>query len=283
MKKVFLLTLLTIFSLGALGQVKTPKPSPASTLKQIVGLTDITVKYSRPGIKGRSVFGNLVPFDKIWRTGANENTTIEFSTPVTVGGKELKEGKYAIYTKPGLKSWEVYFYASTDNWGNPKKWDDSKVMAKVEANVFKIPVKIETFTISIDDLTTDSAKLGLMWENTYIAVSIKTPANKTILENIKTTLAGKPNFKDYYTSAVYLSSTDQDLKSANAYMKKAMALNKDPKFFQLRQQSLLLYKIGDKKEAIVIAKKSLEKAKKAGNNHYIKLNTDSIKEWGGGI
>jgi len=278
MKKAFLATLLTILTLGVTAQIKTPKPSPASSLTQDVGLTKVKVNYSRPSMKGRAIFGDLVPYDALWRTGANKNTTIEFSTSVTIGDGELKAGKYAIFAKPGAKTWEIFFYRNTENWGTPKKWDDSKVATKVKVDAYKMPVKIETFTITVDDLTNDSANLGLMWEDIYIGIPFKTPANAVILKDIESTLNG-PNANDYYTAAVYLSSTEQNLEKAKEYMAKAMAKIEKPRFWQLRQQSLILAKTGDKKGAIVAAEKSLADAKASGNKDYIKLNTDSIKEW----
>jgi len=279
MKKAILVALLSVFSLGATAQIKTPKPSPSSTIIQDVGLTEVTVKYSRPSMKGREIFGNLVPFGSLWRTGANKNTTIKFTTPVTVGNSELKAGEYAVFTKPGKKSWEIFFYSNTQNWGTPKEWDDSKVAAKIKVDALTMPaIKVETFTITIDDLTHDSANLGLMWENTYVGIPFKTTANKTILADIESTMSG-PSTKDFYTAAVYLSSTDQNIDKAKEYMNKAMEGVKEPKFWQLRQQSLILAKSGDKKGAIAAAKESLEKATTAGNTDYVKLNKDSIKEW----
>lgn len=279
MKKVILSSLLTVFSLVSSAQIKTPKPSPAATLKQNVGLTEITVNYSRPSLKGRKAFGNLVPFESLWRTGANNNTTVQFTTPVTVGKSSLEAGTYAVYSRPGKSSWEVIFYKDTDNWGLPKQWDKSKVAASVKVNTVAYPVTVESFTIAVNNLTTDSADLIIMWENTYVAIPVKTPANKTILADIENTIKASPNADDYYTAAVYLSSTDQNIGKANTYMKKAMELIKEPKYWQLRQQSLILAKIGDTKGAIVAAKESLKKATKDGNKDYIKLNTDSIKEW----
>ena len=275
MKRSFLTSVLIMFYCCVSAQIKTPKPSPAATLKQDVGLTEIAVNYSRPSKKNRKIFGNLVPFNELWRTGANTNTTVKFSTPITVGQAGLDAGTYALYSKPGVSSWEIIFYKKTDNWGLPEKWDASQVAASLKVAVENYPVTVESFTITIANLSNDSADLVILWENTKVNIPIKTPANKTILSNIDKTLNGSPSFEDYYTAAVYLSSTNQNISKAGEYMKKAMDLNKDPKYWQLRQQSLLLSKIG----AIASAKLSLKKATKAGNKDYIKLNTDSIKEW----
>ncbi len=279
MKKVLLVAIMAVFSFGANAQIKTPQPSPLAKVEQKVGLTDMTVVYSRPNMRERAIFGNLVPYDTMWRAGANSNTTIEFSTPVTIGEKEVKAGEYAIFVKPSAKSWEIYFYNDTNNWGTPKEWDATKVAATVKVETLAIPMKIETFTITFDDLTHESANLGLMWENVYVGVPIKTPTNKTILESITKTMNG-PGAMDYYNAAVYLFSTEQDLEKSNEYMTKAMAMTEKPRFWQLRKQSLILAKVGDKKGAIAAAEKSLEGAKVAKNADYIKMNTDSLKEWG---
>ncbi len=279
MKNVLLIAALCLFTIGATAQIETPAPSPAASLTQTVGLTDISVKYSRPGMRGRAIFGDLVPFDKMWRTGANSNTVISFSTDVTIGEGEVKAGDYALYTKPSASSWEVYFYSDTNNWGTPQKWDDSKVAAMVKVNTQNIPMDIESFTITIDDLTNDGANLGIMWEKTYVGVPIGVPANKTVLASIEKTMNG-PSAGDYYGAAVYLSSTDQKLDQAKEYMNKAMSMIENPRYWQLRQQSLLLAKTGDKKGAIKAAKASLSGATEAGNTDYVKLNKDSLKEWG---
>ncbi len=279
MKKLLLVAFAALCTVGAQAQIETPAPSPFSKMEQVVGLTDVTVEYSRPGMRDRAIFGDLVPYGAMWRTGANANTTIEFSTPVTIGGKEVKAGKYAVYTKPMEKSWEVYFYSDSDNWGTPGKWDDSKVAAMVKADVYPMPMEVETFTISIDDLTTDSANLGMMWSNVYVAVPFKTPANEMVMAEIKQKMAG-PAAGDYYAAAVYLGSNDLDVKLANEYMEKAMEMTPEPKFWQLRQQSLILAKSGDKKGAIEAAKKSLAGAKAEKNMDYVKMNEDSLKEWG---
>lgn len=272
------MAMLSLFTIGATAQIETPAPSPAAGLTQTVGLTDISVTYSRPSMRGRTIFGNLVPYDKIWRTGANKNTVISFSTDVMIGEDELKAGDYALYTKPGANSWEVYFYSDTNNWGTPKTWDDSKVVATAKVDVVKIPVSVETFTITIDNLNNDGATLGIHWENSYIGVPFEVPANKAVLASIEKTMNG-PSANDYYKAAVYLSSTDQKIDTAVKYMDKAMSMIEKPRFWQLRQQSLLLAKTGNQRKAIKVAKASLKGAKKAGNTDYVKLNEDSIKEW----
>ena len=279
MKKLLFIAALCLLTLGVTAQINTPAPSPAASLTQTVGLTDISIDYSRPSMKGRTIYGNLVPYGKVWRTGANGRTKITFSTDVTIGGEPLKAGTYAIFTKPEASSWTVYFYTEYQGGGAPQNWDDSKVAAMVKVNTQKIPMDIESFTITIDDLTNNGANLGIMWEKTYVGVPIGVPANDTVLAAIEKTMNG-PSAGDYYAAAVYLASTDQKLDTAKQYMDKAMSMIEKPRFWQLRQQSLLLAKTGDKKGAIKAAKASLVGAKEAGNADYVKLNTDSLKEWG---
>jgi hypothetical protein len=279
MKKLLLFTVALTFSFLVKAQIETPQPSPFTKIEQKVGLTDVTLEYSRPSMKGREVFGNLVPFGKLWRAGANKNTIVSFSDDVLVDGQSLKAGSYAIFLTPSEKSWEVVFYSDTENWGTPGTWDDTKVAAKTTVETINLPMAIETFTIGIDDLTDNSAYLGIMWEDTYAAVKFDVPTDKVVSAAIDKTMSG-PSAGDYYASAVYYMNADKDLDQAKMWMDKAMAMSEDPAYWQLRQQSLLYAKMGDKKNAIATAKKSLEKAKEKNNPDYVKMNMDSLKEWG---
>ncbi len=280
MKK--LITLLMVFAVTFTvnAQIETPQPSPLQKIEQKVGLTDVSVQYSRPSMKGRTIFGDLVPYGKLWRTGANQNTMVTFSTDVMVGESTLKAGSYAIFSKPNKDNWEVIFYSDTNNWGTPQKWDDSKVAATVNAKVYDIPMDIETFTVSFDDLTNDSAVLGIMWEKTYVAVKFDVPTDKAVTTAINKVMNG-PSADDYYAAARYYLESGKDINKAVVWMDKAIEMTKEnPRFWWLRQQSLIKAKAGDKKGAIKAAKASLEGAEKAGNADYIKMNKDSLKEWG---
>lgn len=274
---LFLLAIVASFSLEA--QINTPASSPASKLMQTVGLTELVIDYSRPSMKGREIFGNLVPFDKLWRTGANGYTTISFSTDVSVAGTDVPAGTYSIFTKPGAKNWEVFIYQDTNGGGTPKNWEESKILAKATVPVWPIEMKVETFTITVDDITTTGANLGIMWDQTYVALPITVPSDAAVMTDIERTLSG-PGAGDYYAAAVYYSNEGKDINKAKEWMDKAMSLTDKPAFWQLRQQSLILAKSGDTKGAIAAAKASLIGAKEANNNDYVKLNTDSLKEWG---
>ena len=276
MKKLVLSLFVAALTLTTNAQIKTPAPSPSSKLEQTVGLSDVTVEYSRPGMRGRTIFGDLVPHGKVWRTGANENTKVTFSTDVTIDGKELKKGTYALYTKPGKTSWEVIFYSDATNWGNPRKWDDKKVALSTTVKADMMPMKIETFTITIDDITNNSAVLGMLWENAYVGVKFNTPTDKAVEASITATMQG-PKAGDFYSAAVYYLQSGKDIKKAATWINKAVDMTKDqPRFWYLRQQSLILAKAGDKKGAVKAAKASLAGAEKAGNADYIKMNKEFL-------
>ncbi len=277
MKKT-LLVLALCAGLSGFAQMQTPAPSPSSTLNQMVGLTDVTVTYSRPSMRGRKVFGNLVPEGKLWRTGANANTTVTFSDDVTVGGKTLKAGTYAIFTKPHSDKWEVFFYTDTSNWGTPATWDESKVAASVTVPAVKATPAAETFTITLDALHNNGGTLGMWWENTYAGVPFEVPTKAKAMKSIEAAMGG-PSANDYYGAASYYFQEGMEMDKAREYIDKAVAMNPDA-FWMMRQQSLIYAKMGDKDGAIAAAKKSLAAAEKAGNADYVKMNKDSLKEWG---
>ncbi|WP_422080497.1 DUF2911 domain-containing protein [Ulvibacterium sp.] len=279
MKKLIVIFFIAALSFPLEAQVNTPAPSPFSRLEQKVGLTDVAVEYSRPSMRGRTIFGDLVPYDKLWRTGANAYTLVSFGDDVKIAGNAVKAGTYSIFTKPGKESWEVFFYTDTQGGGTPRNWDDSKVVAKVTVPVIPLPMAVETFTITLDDLKTNSANLGLLWEKTYVGVPIEVPTDAAVTKSIERALNG-PSAGDYYASAVYYLMEDKDINQAKEWMDKAMSMTEEPAFWQLRQQSLILAKAGDKKGAIATAKKSLEKAEEANNADYVKMNKASLKEWG---
>ncbi len=263
----------------AKAQIQTPQPSPFSKVEQTVGLTDVTLEYSRPNMRARTVFGDLVPYGKVWRLGANTNTKITFTTDVTVEGKELKAGTYALFAIPTENNWEIVFYSSAGNWGAPQELDASKIAAKVSAEVYPLPMNIETFTMSFDDLSSTGATLGIMWANVYVGVKFQVPTDKIVASSIDKIMNG-PSAGDYYAAAVYYLQEGKDAKQAKTWIDKAMSMTPKPAFYQLRQQSLIYAKAGDKKGAIDLAKKSLAASKEAGNQDYVKMNTDSLKEWG---
>ncbi len=279
MKKLFLFLCAGLISSVGFSQIETPAASPTQKIEQKVGLTDVTLEYSRPSKKGRDIFGGLVPYNKIWRTGANANTKITFSDDVVVNGKTLKAGSYAIYTKPNESVWEIYFYSDSNNWGNPAEWDPNKVAAVVKAEAYKMPMSVETFTMTFDGLTNDSMDLGIIWDNVYVAAPISFKTDEAVTASIQRVMGG-PTAGDYFNAAVYYLTANKDINKAKMWIDKAIEMSDQPRFWYYRQQSLIYAKAGDKQGAIKAAQTSLELAKKAGNDDYIALNTQSLKEWG---
>lgn len=278
MRKIIIVLVLILTNYAIKAQVQTPASSPKSILTQVVGLTNVEIVYSRPSAKGRDVFNNLIPFGNIWRTGANENTIISFSDDVIIDGKTLPKGKYALYTNPRADNWEIIFYTSTDNWGNPTTWDESKVALKTTVKSGHSEKFIETFTIAITNLDNNFAHLELSWENTIVALKFDVPTQKTAMSSIDMALAG-PSAVDYYSSAQYFYQSNGDLTKALTYANKSLELSAEKPFYYYRLKSLIQAKQGNKKGAIETAKISLAAAEAAKNPDYIKMNKDSIAEW----
>jgi hypothetical protein len=278
MKKIVFAIAIFMISIVGNSQVKTPQSSPKSLLNQLVGLTDVEIEYSRPSARGRIVFGELVPFGRLWRTGANANTTISFSEDVVIDGKTLKKGKYALFTLPRIDTWEIVFYTKTDNWGNPDTFSEENVALRAIVKPELTARNVETFTIDINNLDNNFGVLNLMWERTLVALKFEVPTQKIAIQSIEKALAG-PTAGDYYSSAQYFYQSNGDLTKALSYINKALELNVDKPFYYTRLKSLIQAKLGDKKGALETAKQSLAAAILAKNNDYVKMNQDSILEW----
>lgn len=279
MKNIFLFLFAGLLTFSVTGQIKTPAPSPAGKIEQQVGLTNFTISYSRPGMKGRTIFGNLVPYGETWRTGANANTTISFDTKITINGKELEKGTYAIYSVPNKDSWDIIFYQDTNNWGVPQNWDENKVALKANAEVNTLPFEVETFTIMFGDLKNDSAVLSFIWGSTDVSLKMEVPTDEMAQSSIERVMNG-PSAGDYFAAASYYHDEKKDLNKAYEWIKKAVELGDPNAYWVLRRKALIEADLGKKTEAIATAKKSLAAAEKAGNKDYVKMNKESLEEWG---
>jgi len=278
MKKLIFSLLLTVaFSFGALAQIQTPAASPEQTLTQSVGLSSVTVQYSRPAMRGRAIFGDLVPMDKLWRTGANKNTLVTFESDATVGGSPLKAGTYALYTVPSKDEWTVYFYTDTENWGLPKPWDESKIAAVYKVKAQSLDSSVESFTITIDKVADSGAHLTISWENTSVAIPFGFDTESAVMQTIERTMNG-PAAGDYYQAAVYYLNADKDINKAKTWIDKAIAMS-EPAYWYYRQKALIYAKSGDKKGAIAAAERSMELAQAAGSQDYVAMNKKSLAEW----
>lgn len=279
MKKV-LLTLAAVAIVGffsvATAQIKTPAPSPASKLMQTAGLTEITVEYSRPSVKGRTIFGGLVPYGEMWRTGANKNTIVTFSDKVKIAGKEVKAGSYALFTVPGQNEWDIIFYTDTENWGTPENYDAAKEAARFKVKPQTLPYTIESFTVGIDDLQNDKCTMGLGWEKTWVSFDIELTTDEAVSKAISKVMSG-PDANDYYAAGRYYFEAGKDLKQAYEWLHKSNEM--DAKFWKLRQEALVLAAMNKYPEAIAVAERSKAMAIEAKNKDYERMNTESINEW----
>lgn len=276
MKKLIYMLAFCVSS-TALAQVQTPQPSPSSKIQQTVGLTEVSVEFSRPSKRGRDLMGALVPYGEIWRTGANKNTVITFGDDVTLGEQTLKAGSYALYTRPGKAQWEVFFYTDTENWGTPSEWDASKVAASLEVEAEETAT-IESFSIWFSNLHNNGATLKMGWGNARISIPFGVPTVAKATASIQAALKKDPKHRDYYSAALYYLQEDQDLNQAKAWMEKAIE-GKDDAYWYFRQYSLILEGLQDVDGAIAAAKTSLALAEKAGNPDYVRMNNEAIAKW----
>ena len=280
MRAIFF-TILFFTSFFNYSQINTPRTSPASELSQMVGLTEIEVQYSRPSKRGRVIFGGVVPFGKIWRTGADNCTKINFSTDVIIDGKTISSGMYSIFSIPNKESWDVILYSDTDLWGVPKNWDENKIVFQSKFDTSKTEKNniIESFTISFNSLSNNDVDMKISWDDTSVSLNIDVPTRKMVDKSIKDVMNGSPTSSDYYAAAVYYRQENINLDIALKWINKAMEMFENPRFYQLRQQSLIMAANNQFSDAIKVAKKSLELSVKADNKDYIKMNNDSISEW----
>ncbi len=265
--------------MSASAQIETPQPSPAAEVKQTVGLTEVSISYCRPSKKDREIFGSLVPFDEMWRTGANKNTMITTDKILIFGSDTLQAGTYAIFTKPSKEAWEVYFYTDTENWGTPENWDDTKVAVKVSGSTASMNDVTETFTIGFENLTSKGADLTLTWDKTKVSVPFKVNTEAQVMAGIDKVMNG-PTSNDYYRAANYYLEEKKDMKQALTWVNKSIEMDGgEGKFWVLRRKALIQAEMGDYQAAIETAKKSKAGAEEAGYDNYIKMNEESIAEW----
>ncbi len=266
-----------LFAPAGKAQLETPAPSPKGKIEQKVGVMTVTVNYSRPGIKGRKIFGGLVPYGEVWRTGANEPTTVSFSDPVKVEGNDLPAGTYSLYTIPGESEWTIIFNKKTTGQAIRDEKEDAATF-KVKSS--QSPVTTETFTINVSDITTNSANLELAWENTVVKCKMEFDVDAKVMASIKRgmdnpygSVAGM-----FYESASYYYNNGKDLKTALEWVNKAVEHNKNA-FWMWRLKSQIHAALKDYKSAIAAAETSKARAKDAGNMQFVKFNDDAIAEW----
>ena len=239
------LALLVLNTSELFAQINMPAASPAATIEQRVGLTDITVKYSRPSIKGRKMFGETLPYGTPWRTGANNSTIIKFDDDVTVEGNKVPKGEYALYTIPTATEWTVVLNKNTKLGGNTQDYKEADDVARFKVKPTKTATKTETLTINFADLTPATANLEILWENTLVKFKIVTEVDSKVMAQIQEKVVGGQNVTPdlYAAAAVYYFENNKDQKLALDWIKKAN--EKDPKFWNMHTQAKIKAKNKD--------------------------------------
>jgi hypothetical protein len=274
-KTLFTITLVSFAIFAQAQGLKVPQASPTQTLKQNFGVGEISIEYSRPSVKGRVIFGGLLPFGKIWRTGANSATKITFSDDVKLEGSDVKAGTYAIYTIPNKDSWEILLYKDLALGGNVAEY-------KVENEVLRLKVlptayleKVETFTINLNDITPTSTTLELIWDKTKVPVKITTEIDAKVMKSIESSVI--TDSRPYYQAASYYLDNNKDLNQALVWVNKALEQN--PKaFYMMMTKAKIELKLQNKTAAIASAEKTILLAKEAQNEDFVKMAQDLIVE-----
>lgn len=257
-------------------QIQMPQASPAAQISQKVGLTDVTVEYSRPSMKGRKIFGELVPFGQVWRTGANAATLLTFSTEVNIEGNKLPAGTYALYSIPGKNLWTIIISSNTKLWG-AVGYDQSDDLMRFMVKPGKTGQRYETMEINFVDMTDTGASLAIKWENTRVKFRIETEVDDIVMSQIQELVIDQQpqNPGLYYQAANYYFTNNKDLNQAYEWITKSV--DDDPKYWTMHLKAKIELGLGKKKEAIESAQKSMEMAREAKNPDYVGLNERLIR------
>lgn len=247
--------------------LRTPAPSPTQTLQQDFGISSVQLIYSRPAMKGRKIFGDLVPYGNVWRTGANQATRIKFADDVSIGGKPLKAGEYAIFTIPNENEWEIIINKGNENWGTVYKQEDDLLRVKVKPT--QLNSAVENFTMQFENITPTSTDLAIMWDKTAVRIPVTTDIDSKVMAQINN-LMNRDN-RPYFGAAMYYLESGKDLNQAITWFDKAIEQNPNA-FWIYHQKANALAKLGKKEDAKQAANKSIELAKAQKNDDYVKLN-----------
>ncbi len=271
MKKIFFPIVCLSIAMASTAQLKMPAPSPTQNIRQDFGMSSVELIYSRPAMKGRKVFGDLVPWNKVWRTGANNATRLKFNDDVMIGGQALKAGEYALYTVPGENEWEIIINKGSANWGTNYKMEDDVFRVKVKPA--KLNEAVETFTMQFANVKPNSTDLQIMWDRTAVSVPITTDIDKKIMAQINDAM--NKDSRPYFQSAMYYMESGRDLNQAIMWFDKGIELNPNA-FWMYHQKANALARQGKKDEARAVATKSMELAREQKNDDYVALNQKLI-------
>lgn len=273
MKKILFIVGILVANVCFAQTLTTPQPSTTQTIKQNFGLSAIELSYSRPNVKGRTVIGNLVPFGKVWRTGANQATTLTFGDDVTIGDKKIAAGKYGLLSIPDKDNWTLIITNQTDVT-SPAAYKAESDVVRVNVKPVILKDKVETFTIEFANVKSNTCDLNLRWENTSVTLPISTDVDSKVMSQINNIMT-KDNLP-YFNAAMYYLDNGKDLNQALSWFNKAIEQNPTA-YFIYHQKANCLAKLGKKQEAIAAATKSIELATAAKNSDYVKLNEDLLK------
>lgn len=270
-KTVISACLLVLAYAAGAQQLKTPAPSSTQTIKQDFGLASIELSYSRPGMKGRKIFGDLVPYGKVWRTGANNATTISFGDEVTIGGQKIAAGKYGLLTIPDKATWTIIITKQLDVT-SPAAYKQENDVVRVQAKPEGLKNKVENFTMQFANVRSNACDLQIMWDQTAVTLPLTTEVDSKVMAQISEIMA-KDDKKSlpYFSAALYYMENGKDLNQALEWFNKAIEQNAKA-FWVFHQRANCLAKLGKKQEAIESANKSIELAKEAKNDDYVALN-----------
>ncbi|GAA4465085.1 DUF2911 domain-containing protein [Nibrella saemangeumensis] len=273
-----LVTSLVFTGFSGFAQLNLPEPSPSATVQQKIGFTDVKISYSRPAVKGRTTFGGLVPWGKLWRTGASEATIVTFSDPVTIAGKPLPAGSYSLFTIPAPQQWTIIFNKHVGGHGTDgyeEKNDVLRFTVKQDSSLRFY----ETFTIEVQDLVHNQANLYLNWANTSVRFPVVSNADERITAEIADWINVKKENSPslYYQAALYYFDQQKDTRQALEWATKAVQLK--PAFNYLHLQAKLLAQSGHFKGAIEAARQSAQAAQQEKFLDYVTLNNRLIAEW----
>ncbi len=256
-------------------QLKVPAPSPLQTIDQAFGLSNLKIEYSRPSVKGRSIFGDLVPYGKTWRTGANASTKITFGEDVKIAGMPLVAGTYAVYSIPGADSWDILIYKDLKLGGDVAEYKAENEVLRFKVKPTTLSNKVETFTINFADMTPTSTNIELLWDKTRIAFGVTTDIDEKVMKNIETAL--EKDTRPYFQAANYYFENGKDLTAALKWSN--LAIESNPKaYWMYHLKAKIQNKLKDTKGAIETAQRSMELAKEDKNDDYVKLNEKLIGE-----
>ena len=278
MRRVWLLLSLCCLVLGN-AQIPHPRASPGQEIRQQVGLSSVKVRYSRPAVRGREIFGGLVPYGRIWRVGANESTKITLSDTMRIGPHQVPAGTYALYAFPGAASWEIVFHRDTTHWGDGRKaYDPGEDLFRYRVEPENWPRTQEDFLIAFENITHDGMDMMWIWDQTCIRIPMQVDTHAVMSEKITEALQHQPTAQTYYEAARYLQETERDLSLALSYVDRALELGGDTYYFY-RVKSLILAALGSYPDAISAARRSKSLAAAEGKDEFVRMNLKNIEQW----